>query len=254
MIRRPPRSTLFPYTTLFRSAAPRRHTAGKSASWWQWMHGSRGRPPPRLRHGMRRHRGGRRANDFRTVFARVPWCIPSHCADAPLQSFKGALGHGSGPPGRGWRSFNVAVISWQSRSCDGQETASRADPVAAATPPCYKLAVPPSQPAPDAGTQGFFRGWAGPPPAQCRAGTGITRGRTGMLIGVPAETMAGETRVAATPETVKKLRAQGHVLRVQAGAGVAGSGAAAFYEAAGAEIVDVAGAPRAPPSVSGSIT
>src|SRR3989442_6658743 len=40
MIRRPPRSTLFPYTTLFRS---------------------------------------------------------SHCADAPLQSFKGALGHGSGP-------------------------------------------------------------------------------------------------------------------------------------------------------------
>src|SRR3712207_9493962 len=30
MIRRPPRSTLFPYTTLFRSAAPRRSThAGK---------------------------------------------------------------------------------------------------------------------------------------------------------------------------------------------------------------------------------
>lgn len=147
------------------AAAPRRHTAGKSASWRQWMHGSRGRPPPRRRPGMRRRRGGRRANDFRTVFARVPWCIPSHCADAPLQSFKGALGHGSGAPGRGWRSFNVAVISWQSRSCDGQETASRADPVAAATPPCYKLAVPPSQPAPDAGTQGFFRGWAGPPPA-----------------------------------------------------------------------------------------
>ena len=30
-----------------------------------------------------------------------------------------------------------------------------------------------------------------------------------MLIGVPAETMAGETRVAVTPETVKKLKAQG---------------------------------------------
>ena len=30
-----------------------------------------------------------------------------------------------------------------------------------------------------------------------------------MLIGVPAETMAGETRVAATPETVKKLKALG---------------------------------------------
>ena len=31
-----------------------------------------------------------------------------------------------------------------------------------------------------------------------------------MLIGVPRETAAGETRVAATPETVKKLKAQGH--------------------------------------------
>lgn len=63
-----------------------------------------------------------------------------------------------------------------------------------------------------------------------------------MLIGVPAETMAGETRVAATPETVKKLRAQGHVLRVQSGAGVAASVPDALFEAAGAEIVDAAGA------------
>ena len=42
-----------------------------------------------------------------------------------------------------------------------------------------------------------------------------------MLIGVPAESIAGESRVAATPETVKKLKAQGHVLQVQSGAGVA---------------------------------
>ena len=41
-----------------------------------------------------------------------------------------------------------------------------------------------------------------------------------MLIGVPHETAAGETRVAATPETVKKLKAQGHTVRVQAGAGL----------------------------------
>ena len=39
-----------------------------------------------------------------------------------------------------------------------------------------------------------------------------------MRIGVPAETRAGETRVAATPETVKKLAAKNEV-RVQAGAG-----------------------------------
>jgi NAD(P) transhydrogenase subunit alpha len=33
-----------------------------------------------------------------------------------------------------------------------------------------------------------------------------------MLIGVPLETAAGETRVAVTPETAKKLNAQGHQL------------------------------------------
>ena len=58
-----------------------------------------------------------------------------------------------------------------------------------------------------------------------------------MLIGVPSETIPGETRVAATPETVKKLKAQGHTLRVQAGAGVAASVTDAAYEAAGADIV-----------------
>lgn len=63
-----------------------------------------------------------------------------------------------------------------------------------------------------------------------------------MLIGVPAESMAGETRVAATPETVKKLKAQGHVLRVESGAGVAASVPDAAYEAAGAEISDAPGA------------
>ena len=63
-----------------------------------------------------------------------------------------------------------------------------------------------------------------------------------MLIGIPAETLAGETRVAVTPETVKKLAAQGHTLRIQSGAGVAASVTDAAYVAAGAEITDVAGA------------
>jgi len=63
-----------------------------------------------------------------------------------------------------------------------------------------------------------------------------------MLIGVPAETAAGETRVAATPETVKKLVQQGHQLRVQAGAGRAASAPDAAYEAAGAQLTDAAGA------------
>jgi H+-translocating NAD(P) transhydrogenase subunit alpha len=63
-----------------------------------------------------------------------------------------------------------------------------------------------------------------------------------MLIGVPAEITPGETRVAVTPETAKKLRAQGHTLRVQSGAGVAASVTDEAFTAAGAEITDAAGA------------
>jgi NAD(P) transhydrogenase subunit alpha len=63
-----------------------------------------------------------------------------------------------------------------------------------------------------------------------------------MLIGIPMETTVGESRVAVTPETVKKLKAQGHTLRVQSGAGVAASVLDEAYVAAGAEITDAAGA------------
>jgi H+-translocating NAD(P) transhydrogenase subunit alpha len=63
-----------------------------------------------------------------------------------------------------------------------------------------------------------------------------------MRIGVPAEILAGETRVAVTPETAKKLIAQGHSLHVQAGAGVAASVIDSAYEAAGCQITDAAGA------------
>ena len=63
-----------------------------------------------------------------------------------------------------------------------------------------------------------------------------------MLIGIPMETFAGEARVAVTPETVKKLKAQGHTLRVQSGAGVAASVTDEAYVAAGADITDAAGA------------
>ncbi len=63
-----------------------------------------------------------------------------------------------------------------------------------------------------------------------------------MLIGVPLETVAGETRVACTPETAKKLKAQGHTVRVQSGAGVAASATDEAYAAAGAEITDRSGA------------
>jgi len=63
-----------------------------------------------------------------------------------------------------------------------------------------------------------------------------------MLIGVPAETAPGETRVAVTAETAKKLVAQGHTVRVQSGAGTIASVTDEAYQAAGAEVTDAAGA------------
>jgi NAD(P) transhydrogenase subunit alpha len=63
-----------------------------------------------------------------------------------------------------------------------------------------------------------------------------------MLIGVPTETADGETRVAVTPETAKKLVQAGHTVRVQSGAGQAASALDAAYAAVGAEIVDAAAA------------
>ncbi len=58
-----------------------------------------------------------------------------------------------------------------------------------------------------------------------------------MLIAVPKETRTGETRVAATPETVKKYCAAGCEVRVQQGAGHASHIADEAFEAAGANIV-----------------
>ena len=63
-----------------------------------------------------------------------------------------------------------------------------------------------------------------------------------MRIGVPLETRAGETRVAATPETVKKLISQGHQVLIQAGAGVGASQPDSAYEAVGASIGSAADA------------
>ena len=60
------------------------------------------------------------------------------------------------------------------------------------------------------------------------------------VIAVTKETRANETRVAATPETVKKLAAAGFSVVVQAGAGTAASYPDADYEAAGAKIAKTA--------------
>ena len=63
-----------------------------------------------------------------------------------------------------------------------------------------------------------------------------------MRIGVPLETKSGETRVAATPETVKKLIAQGHTVVIQKDAGVQASQPDSAYVAVGASIGSAADA------------
>ena len=63
-----------------------------------------------------------------------------------------------------------------------------------------------------------------------------------MKIGIPAETRPGETRVAATPETVKKLVAAKHQIVLQAGAGILSSIPDDAYAAAGATIGSAADA------------
>ena len=57
-----------------------------------------------------------------------------------------------------------------------------------------------------------------------------------MKIGIPTESRLGETRVAATPETIKKYIAAKHQVIVQSGAGIASSITDDAYLAAGARI------------------
>ncbi|WP_396908579.1 Re/Si-specific NAD(P)(+) transhydrogenase subunit alpha, partial [Mycolicibacterium sp.] len=57
-----------------------------------------------------------------------------------------------------------------------------------------------------------------------------------MIIGIPRESLPGETRVAATPATVAQLIKLGYSVLVEAGAGAASSFADAAYVEAGAEV------------------
>jgi NAD(P) transhydrogenase subunit alpha len=57
-----------------------------------------------------------------------------------------------------------------------------------------------------------------------------------MIIAIPKERRAGETRVAATPDTVKKLKGLGLDVRIETNAGEAARFSDADYQAAGAAI------------------
>ena len=57
-----------------------------------------------------------------------------------------------------------------------------------------------------------------------------------MKIGIPSEVERGESRVAASPDSVRQLVQAGFEVRVQRGAGEPAGFSDAEYEAAGAEI------------------
>lgn len=59
-----------------------------------------------------------------------------------------------------------------------------------------------------------------------------------MQIGIPAEIAIGENRVAATPETVKKMIHAGHRVVIERGAGLNAAYIDSSYEQVGANIVD----------------
>lgn len=61
-----------------------------------------------------------------------------------------------------------------------------------------------------------------------------------MIIGIPVETRFNEKRVAATPETVKRMVAAGLSVKVQVGAGLNADYVDEEYKAAGAELVQSA--------------
>jgi NAD(P) transhydrogenase subunit alpha len=75
-----------------------------------------------------------------------------------------------------------------------------------------------------------------PPARALRADS--AKEQTTMKLGIPAETRPNETRIAATPETVKKLTATGHhAVVIEAGAGIRSSIPDDQFTAAGARVV-----------------
>ncbi len=63
-----------------------------------------------------------------------------------------------------------------------------------------------------------------------------------MKVGIPLETLPGETRVASTPEAIKKLVGKGLEVLVESGAGARAGYPDAVYTEVGAQLTDRAGA------------
>ena len=71
-----------------------------------------------------------------------------------------------------------------------------------------------------------------------------------MRIAVLGERASGETRVAASPETVKKFTALGATVAIEQGCGLCSSVSDAEFAAAGAEVAPLAAAVNGADTVS----
>src|SRR5260221_10695599 len=88
MIRRPPRSTLFPYTTLFRSAAAESRWPGDGPRRWHLC-----RDGPATRARRERDRKSTRLNSSHTVISYAVFCLKKKkiWKDAELDPWAAAL-------------------------------------------------------------------------------------------------------------------------------------------------------------------
>src|SRR2546430_11351626 len=77
MIRRPPRSTLFPYTTLFRSPASHkwRPSNERSAGRTGGFSGERRRPAGHARRGRVPRRGDRKSTRLNSSHSQIPYAV-----------------------------------------------------------------------------------------------------------------------------------------------------------------------------------
>src|SRR3712207_5331635 len=99
-------------------------------------------------------------------------------------------------------------------------------------------AAPPVHAVPDCPPTGGCHRCTAPFPARSprMGGDRPAQEEPDVLIGVPRETRPGETRVAATPTTVRQLTALGHDVVVETGAGTAASFPDEGYREAGARV------------------
>src|SRR2546427_963478 len=86
MIRRPPRSTLFPYTTLFRSRPPPPEIAAPRASRPLRLHGAEPRDPTRVRSRRRgRDRKSTRLNSSHSQISYAVFCLKKKKKPADIE-------------------------------------------------------------------------------------------------------------------------------------------------------------------------